>query len=692
MENIQPAPPAERKRFSIKEWWRNHKPSKRRLIQVYAALLANANIKGYVTGNILNNPTKTVCTPGLNCYSCPGAVAACPLGALQNGLAQSDTRAPYYVLGILCLWGITFARTICGFFCPVGLGQELLYKIKTPKLKKNRVTRVLSYFKYILLAVFVMAIPLIYGFLNGVAIPAFCEYICPSGTFGGSVGLLANPKNGDYYAMLGGLFNWKFCVLAAVMVASVFIYRVFCRFLCPLGAIYGFFNRYALLGVRLDKDKCTDCGLCVEHCKMDIKRVGDHECINCGECISVCPAQAISWKGSQIFVHANAVQAAPAVAEEAETSITTAYTADNAAPAETETAPAAAEIKEKKRRKFKITLTPKRELALKIAAIVTAGLVLVGALVYFNFIDKEYEGKIYAAGDVCEDFTLQAYNGEEDFTLSEHRGKTVVINFWATWCSSCVTELPGFERISREYRGEVDVVAIHSSNITVNPRNFEGVQNYINSKTDAEMGDWSGWNLTFAQDSGSFSESVTYNMLGGSGPYPMTVIVDEGGVIRYAHTGNLSYEELDKQIGLVRGNVLKPGDVCADFTLPAFNGKTEFSLSANSGKIVVLDFWSEQSDESVANLEVYERIQKEYPDAAVVAVHQGTDLQDLIDSKGWNDWGLTFAGDEDGKIYKKLGGSGVYPRTVILSADGVIRYMGDGALSYDLLRLHIGAL
>lgn len=117
--------------------------------------------------------------------------------------------------------------------------------------------------------------------------------------------MLLNPNNEGLLANLGPLFSWKFTLLVLIIVASVFIFRVFCRFLCPLGAIYGFFSRIALLGVKLDKEKCTDCGLCIGVCKMDIKRVGDHECIHCGACISVCPAKAISWKGAKLFVRAN---------------------------------------------------------------------------------------------------------------------------------------------------------------------------------------------------------------------------------------------------------------------------------------------------------------------------------------------------------------------------------------------------
>ncbi|MBQ8685351.1 MAG: 4Fe-4S binding protein [Clostridia bacterium] len=283
----------------IKNWLVRHKPSKRKVIQLYAALLYNANIKGFFNGRIYKGATKNLCVPGLNCYSCPGAIGSCPLGALQNALSASNTRTPAYVFGIIILFGLLLGRTICGWLCPVGLGQELLYKIKTPKVKKSKVTRVFSYFKYVLLVGLVVIVPLVF------AIPGFCEYVCPAGTFEGGVGLLGNSANEGLLANLGPLFSWKFTLLILIVVASIFFFRFFCRFLCPLGALYGFFCKIAMLGVKLDKNKCTDCGLCVGVCKMDIKKVGDHECIHCGACISACPAQAISWKGSKLFIRDN---------------------------------------------------------------------------------------------------------------------------------------------------------------------------------------------------------------------------------------------------------------------------------------------------------------------------------------------------------------------------------------------------
>lgn len=253
------------------------KPSRRKIIQLYTALLFNANLKGFITGNIYQGNVKSMCIPGLNCYSCPGAVGACPLGSLQGSFSANKSTI-YYVFGILFLYGLLFGRMICGWLCPFGLIQELLYKIKTPKLKKSPATRILSYLKYIILVFFVFIVPITYAFRD-TPLPAFCKYICPAGTLEGGLGLLANKVNESYFSMLGPLFTWKFLLLVSITVASIFIFRMFCRFICPLGALYGLFNKISFFGVKINANKCTNCNLCVNHCKMDISTVGDHECI-----------------------------------------------------------------------------------------------------------------------------------------------------------------------------------------------------------------------------------------------------------------------------------------------------------------------------------------------------------------------------------------------------------------------------
>ena len=289
-------------------WWQRNKPTTRRLIQLYSALLHNAHLKGFISGQIYKGKAKYACVPGFNCYSCPSATGACPLGSIQNALASTGHSAGWYVLGIILLFGVLLGRTICGWLCPLGLIQELLNKIPTPKLKKNCVTRALSWLKYMLLAVFVIALPLLYGLRYDLPLPGFCKYICPAGTFEGAMGLLSNtaPVNTGYFSMLGILFTRKFVIMLVTALACVFCYRSFCRFICPLGAIYGLFNRFNIIGVKVDRSRCSHCGACVRSCGMDVRHVGDHECINCGKCMDICNQGAIAIKAGKIILKAPA--------------------------------------------------------------------------------------------------------------------------------------------------------------------------------------------------------------------------------------------------------------------------------------------------------------------------------------------------------------------------------------------------
>ena len=267
----------------------------RKIIQFSIAILYNINFVGFRDHKIYTGPIKNICVPGLNCYSCPGAIAACPIGSIQSviagkkygvGFLQSIfLRFPIYVLGFVILFGVIFGRVVCSFLCPFGLIQELLYKIKTPKIKKNFLTRKLTIIKYFILIVFVFILPII---INA---PAFCKYICPEGTL--EAGIFHVAFNESLRETIGVLFNLKLTILIIVVVFAILHYRVFCKYVCPLGAIYSLFNNIAIFRITVDKNLCINCNACINSCLMDVKKVGDRECIECGECIKVCPASAI---------------------------------------------------------------------------------------------------------------------------------------------------------------------------------------------------------------------------------------------------------------------------------------------------------------------------------------------------------------------------------------------------------------
>lgn len=266
---------------------------KRSLIQILSALLHNGNLSGFFSGRIWQGTSKSVCVPVLNCYSCPGALGSCPIGSLQSSLAGTALKIPFYVIGLLLLFGLLLGRMICGWLCPFGFVQDLLYKIPSPKLRKNKYTKRLSKLKYFVAIVFVILLPIAFYLSTGVGSPAFCKYICPAGTLEAGIPLVT--MNSYLRDGLGFLFAWKIFLLAITLIASVFIYRPFCRFICPLGAWYGLFNKLSFYGVTVN-NSCIGCNKCIKYCKMDCEKVGDAECINCGECRKVCPVDAIEIK------------------------------------------------------------------------------------------------------------------------------------------------------------------------------------------------------------------------------------------------------------------------------------------------------------------------------------------------------------------------------------------------------------
>ena len=265
-------------------------------VQAGAALLTNLHLPNFFRGRLYQGAGKAVCVPGLNCYSCPAASGACPIGAFQAVVGSSKFRFSYYITGTLILLGVLLGRFICGFLCPFGWFQELLHKLPTKKLSTRRL-RPLTYLKYAVLLVMVVLLPALAVNEVGMGDPFFCKYLCPQGVLEGAIPL--SLTNAGLRAALGTLFTRKLSILLAVAVLSVVFYRPFCKWLCPLGAFYALLNKVSLFQMQVDPNKCISCGKCAKACQMDVdvtKTPNHTECIRCGMCVRACPTHAVAFR------------------------------------------------------------------------------------------------------------------------------------------------------------------------------------------------------------------------------------------------------------------------------------------------------------------------------------------------------------------------------------------------------------
>lgn len=286
------------------------------------ALIANGYVLFPWSKNIYQGPLKILCSPGLNCYSCPASTTYCPMGAIQQlllGLRFSIHSGTYYfgsyVIGSIGIIGAFTGRLTCGWFCPFGLLQELLFKI--PSIKKYTIPPILRYLKYIILVLMVFLLPLLVTDQWGMGKPWFCKFLCPAGTLEAGIPMLFLQP--DLRSTVGTLFLNKIIWMTLFLVWSIFTCRPFCKTTCPLGAFYGLFNNISIFTLDLNKKNCTDCGACKQVCPMDLqfnKTKNSPECILCLRCMtSACKHDAISihFAGLPLLSHTKAPSNKPTI-------------------------------------------------------------------------------------------------------------------------------------------------------------------------------------------------------------------------------------------------------------------------------------------------------------------------------------------------------------------------------------------
>lgn len=281
----------------------------RKWVQALWFFLVNGYWGFPFSGTLYQGPLKVLCSPGLNCYSCPAATTFCPIGSLQQllvgvrlSLQAGQWYVGAYVVGCMGMLGTVFGRMICGWACPFGLFQELLHRIPSPKFG---IPRAFRWGKYLCLALFVVILPLTVIDSFGMGKPWFCKYICPAGTLEAGIPMLLLVP--DLRSVPGFLYLQKLALLLAFTGWSVVASRPFCRTACPLGAFYALFNRISLIRLKFNEDNCTKCGACHEVCPVGIRfneTPASGECIRCLKCSAqACHFNAISLEIGGYVLH-----------------------------------------------------------------------------------------------------------------------------------------------------------------------------------------------------------------------------------------------------------------------------------------------------------------------------------------------------------------------------------------------------
>ncbi|MFW5866367.1 MAG: 4Fe-4S binding protein [Armatimonadota bacterium] len=245
-------------------------------VQFAAAFLVNALFLYDLRG---------ICVPVLNCWSCPVASFACPMGAFQQGVAamRGALLLPFYVLGSILVASAIMGRSMCGWLCPFGLVQDLMGKLRK---RRARMPRVMGYLKYVILIVLGIILPYL------TFEPWFCKF-CPQGALEGGIFMpIVDP---DLREWIAGMWYTKLGILVAFLVAAIFVRRPFCHSFCALGALFSVCNRVSLIRMHYVREECTDCMWCVKACPAGIDPRTDlngNACITCMECAK-CPFDAI---------------------------------------------------------------------------------------------------------------------------------------------------------------------------------------------------------------------------------------------------------------------------------------------------------------------------------------------------------------------------------------------------------------
>jgi len=194
-----------------------------------------------------------------------------------------DPMVKVVAFGFFIMLAVIGNKMICGWACPFGALQELIYSIPIlRKIKKKKLPFIFT--NTIRVCLFIAVLLLMFGIIGGRRGFVIYHYL--------------NPFN------LFDLHFETFSILLTVIIVllvSLVAYRPFCQLICPFGFISWIAERFSIFRVRIDKEKCTQCGACIKACPLEAAegRVNDRkmpaDCFSCARCLNVCPTDALKY-------------------------------------------------------------------------------------------------------------------------------------------------------------------------------------------------------------------------------------------------------------------------------------------------------------------------------------------------------------------------------------------------------------
>ncbi len=229
------------------------------------ALILSALVAGFYFGKSPNPMEGTV------------KVLKSMVGLYPDPLAKTAALLFFIALAVVA------NKAICGWACPFGSLQELAYSLPIlQKIKRHKLPSPLT--NAIRALLFLVMLLLLFGIIGGRKGFVVYHYINPFNLFN---------RDFEYVSIV--------VTIVIALIGSFFIYRPFCRIVCPFGFVSWIAERFSITRVRVDKDTCIQCGACIKACPSDAARdrvYGKNfpaDCFSCARCLNVCPVDAIRY-------------------------------------------------------------------------------------------------------------------------------------------------------------------------------------------------------------------------------------------------------------------------------------------------------------------------------------------------------------------------------------------------------------